>query len=457
MSTDASSESRHEDPMSADKRVLVIGLVVMVALVSVGVVSASLFASSACDDLEPSAVDGRMASTELEPVLEAVGEGERVTELAAFADALADTFGPVTGAAEVTGATGLAPLDGGLVAFGPTTTTLEASGAAVMAVAGFEEPAELVGSGERLYSLALTNELTGQVDALQPHDAELQPGTCVDTAVVGDPFAFYLDAGGGQLLLVRIEEDGDTPELELRDAVQGRLWFADLEVPVAPPGILAERITGALGQDVVVAARRTVPGDEQPAVIAVDRDAAERRWELPTEVLLDAVGPALGGDGAVWLDVRDVDGGRVVIAAASEQDRDAAALIVLDLADGTIQSVVIPEDGPTAIEDVALHDGEVWVAWRDDADADGITVESYGPDGASLVRERHPGDEAVLADGLVATSAAVLRTDGGEVVEVAAVPDGVRVSGLMREGDVTSVLLEVGAGAAVVLTFAGGA
>jgi hypothetical protein len=94
-----------------------------------------------------------------------------------------------------------------------------------------------VGSGLHLYSLALTNPLTGQVDALQPLDEELEGLTCQDTALVGSPLAFHLAASDGQLLVLRVEEDGDEPELELRDPVAGQVWAAGLRLPTAPAGL----------------------------------------------------------------------------------------------------------------------------------------------------------------------------------------------------------------------------
>ena len=455
MTADVPAGEPHQDPMSSDKRVMIIGLVVMVALVGVGVVSASLFASSACDDIGPNALAGRVASTELGPVLDALGADADAAELTAFTEQFEERLGPLTGAADATGATAMTTLGGGVAAIGPTTVSLNGSGSQVVSAAEFAEPSLVVGSGERLYSLALINPLTGQVDALQPQDEDLDPGTCVDTAVVCDPFAFYLDAGGGELLLVRIEEDGDTPELELRDAFQGRRWFSDFEVPVAPPGVLGERITGALGEELIVAARRTVPGDEQAAVIGVERATGDHRWAVAAE---DMVAEVAGvGDGApIWVDVVALGDEVVVLAASGDQARDRAVLVVLDAQDGRVVSVIEPESGPAEVVDAALVDGELWVAWLDGEEADKIAAERYAvADGTRIRGERMPGNHAVIGEGIVATEVSVHQAAEDGFVEVAGVPEGVRVIDLIRVGDATSVLLELEDRGAAALTFAG--
>jgi hypothetical protein len=115
-------------------------------------------------------------------------------------------------------------------------------GGGIRAAAGFDAPAVVVGTGSTLYAVALMNETTGQVDAVQPLDADLEPaGGCLDAATVNVPFAFHLDANDGEALLFRVEEDSDEPELQLRDR-GGIRWDAPLEVAIAPPGLLGERL-----------------------------------------------------------------------------------------------------------------------------------------------------------------------------------------------------------------------
>ena len=450
MTDQASAADRHHDPMSSDKRVLIIGLVVMVALVAVGVVSASLFAGSACRDIGPEPVAAPVAATQLEPVAVSLEVGDLEEHLNRLGADLADAFGPLTGAADVSGAVEVVPLGGGLAATGPLTVALDAMGAEVVASASFDDPAQLVGSGARVYSLALMNELTGQVDALLPLEAGLEPGTCVDTAVVGDPFAFHLDAGGGELLLIRIEEDGEAPDLELRDPIRGQRWRAPLEVPVAPPGILAERVTAALGDELVVAARRVIPGEAQPAAVGTARSDGERRWELAAQDVLDEV----GGDEPVWLEVAVVGDEVAVLAAAPERDRARAVLLLVDVSDGTILGVIEPGGGRAPVLDVHLGLGQVWVTWRDDA---GVAVERYDIDEVALVAGGSwPGETSTIADGVVLTSSRILQPTGdGEVVEVARAADGLRFIDVVRVGDATSVLVAVGDEHDVLLTFGG--
>lgn len=356
---------QHPDPMAADKRVMIIGVVAMIVLVGVGVVSGALFAGSACGDIEPAPMDAPVAAPDLDAVLNtlAVPDGEEA--LQAAVDELAGTLGTVTGVADVTGATELTGLGGGVAATGRATVALDGAGAEVVAAASFDDPARVVGSGSTLYAVALMNELTGQVDALLPVDAQLAPGTCVDTAVVGDPLAFHLAAGDGELLLVRIDEDGDTPELELRDATVGRRWRAAFDVPMGPPGILAERITAAMDRELVVAGRRTIPGEEPAAVIAVDRRDGQTVWELDADALVDAAAV----DGPVWVTVREVDDDGVVVAVSPDTDgvvNDGAVRevwLVLDREDGAVRDVGEPLDEspgaawalPSGIEVIDVH------------------------------------------------------------------------------------------------------
>jgi hypothetical protein len=438
--------------MAADKRVLVIGLVVMVALVGVGVVSAAIFAGSACRDIGASDVPNPAASSTLEDVVASLdGLGDGATEdLTSLVEVLTGHLGPLTGVADVSGATSLAPMSGGIAATGPVTVTLDAAGASVVGTAGFDDPAMLVGSGERVYSLALMNTLTGQVDALLPFDRELDPGTCVDTAVVGDPFAFHLDAAGGELLLLRVEEDADDPELELRDAIVGRRWTASVDVPVAPPGILAERVTAALGDEVIVAARRVIPGEDAPAAVGVGRSDGERRWELDAATVLDR----FDDDEPLWIEVAAVGDEVAVLAVAAESDRDRAALLLVDVASGAPAGWVEPGGSRAVIAAIHLDAAGVTAAWRDGEE---VVLQPFAPDGAARGGEtRWPGDRAALAEGHAVTEDAVIArwADGG-VEEVARAGDAVGFRDIIRVGATTSLLVEVGDGHSLALTFGG--
>ncbi len=447
--------------MAADRRVLIIGLVVMLVLVGVGVVTAALFTASACRDIGPGSVTAGPAAAELSTVLATTPS----PELAAAGDHLevavrdlARALGPLTGIADVSGATALTTAWNSIVATGPTTTVLDLTGDDVVAAAAFDEPSLLVGDGGRLYSLAYVNPLTGQVDALLPLGPVLDPGTCVDTAVVGEPFAFHLAAGGGELLLFRVEEDSDTPELELRDAVEGRRWTADLEVPIAPPGILAERVTAGLGPDVVVSARRVIAGEPQAAVMAVDRDDGEERWRVrPEAVLADA-----DDDEPRWLEVVGVSDSVAVVAVAPEQARDRATLVAFDLEDGAVRWRAAPSGGAAEVLAVRVEGGQVWVAWHDEGAVELTALDVR--DGATLGSLRVPGRTAVLADGIALVGDRVLTLAGaGQVHEVAEVASPLVLQDVVFSQGTTSVLVTVGTSegepvpvaerAAVVLTF----
>ncbi|MFO7962189.1 MAG: hypothetical protein R6U94_14720 [Nitriliruptoraceae bacterium] len=340
-----------DDLMAADRRTLVIGALAMVGLVLVGVVSGSLFASSACDDITPRAVTVPAAGSDLGllgSALDGLDEDE-LASLRAELTSLTDELGSITGVAEVPGAASLAATADGVASLGEEVVTLRASGDdAVAAVTlGSGTP---VGSGPHLYTLALTNPLTGQVDALQPLDEGLEGLTCQDTALVGSALAFHLDAGDGQLLVLRVEEDGDEPELELRDPVAGQVWAAELRLPTAPAGLAGARLTAGLGPEVIVAGTRTTPGEEAPVFAGVARTDGAALWSLD-RVALEATGVPLSderptraeviavGDVLALAVLRQVDGDGRADEEAEQDLRSVGPqrLLALDPADGTVR------------------------------------------------------------------------------------------------------------------------
>jgi len=353
-----------DEPMSADRRTLTIGAIAMVLLIVVGAVSGALFARSACDDIAPSVVAAPAASAEvvalrdLVPALDAQ-ERDRWEEQLAL---LGDELGPVSGVADAAGAGRLRLTGVGPAAVGATIVQLDPSGSRV---AGAVEvgPGTVVGSGANLYSLALPNQLTGQVDALQPLDADLSGLTCVDTALVGSPLAFHLDAGDGQLLLLRIADDGDDAELELRDPVAGQVWGRELQLPAAPAGLAGARLSAGLGPDLILAGTRTNPNEQAPVLTALARDDGTPRWQVSRDDLV-ADGVALPDDVPTRAQVlrvgaelalvvlRDVDG---VGTADEEAEQDALAarrqvVLGVDLSDGGVTFAVTlpPVERPIA-------------------------------------------------------------------------------------------------------------
>lgn len=416
--------------MASDRRVLLIGLVSMVVFAAIGVTGAALFTGSACGDIqpEPSVRPSRVGAPE-QVLGELLGDqaGELPAELLGSIADLAPELGPATAAAEVTGAQALLGLDDGrVVAAGAATRVLAATGDDVDAVAGFSSPARVVGGGDGLFTLAWINDLTGQVDALAPLTDDLDAGTCVDTAVVGEPFAFHLDAAGGDLLLFRVEEDSAAPEIERRET-GGRVWSVPLDVPIAPPGILAERVSARLGDQVVVA-RRITGGETPPAVTAFDRVSGDLRWELGVDDVLALV----DHPEPLWLEVVAVGDGLAIVGVSRDlgEDRALAAVLAIDLAEGSVVWDV-HLDGEVTLSDVAIGPEVVAVALGGDDRTEVRTLAR--DDGAAVARfDAVPGGGArfaTRADGsaILATGAAVasLSADGRDL-RPTMVPGGVR-------------------------------
>jgi hypothetical protein len=348
-----------DDLMAADRRTLVIGALAMVGLVLVGVVSGSLFARSACDDITPRGVTAPVAGGDLGLLASALGglDDDELTALRSELTALTGELGSITGVAVVPGATSLSATADGVASLGDEVVTLRAAGdlATAAVTLGAGTP---VGSGPHLYSLALTNPLTGQVDALQPLDEQLEGLTCQDTALVGSPLAFHLAAGDGQLLVLRVEEDGDEPELELRDPVAGQVWAAGLRLPSAPAGLAGARLTGGLGPEVVVAGTRTTPGEDAPVFTGVGRADGDVLWSLD-RTALEAAGVPMAdqratraevvavGDALALAVLRQVDGDGRADEEAEQDLRSVGPqrLLGLDPTDGTVRWQV--ELGPT--------------------------------------------------------------------------------------------------------------
>ncbi|MEX1178273.1 MAG: hypothetical protein WEB09_07410 [Nitriliruptor sp.] len=333
-----------EDPLAADKRTLTIGAISMVGLILIGVVSAQLFARGGCAavvDPEPAvhAAEGQAPVDVVADTLQVDGEA-----IVAAVEAAAGA--PVTAALAVGDAADVVAFGEGLLTTGRTITSLDPS---LAPVATFDSDDPVVGDGPAVHHVVLPNQRTGQTDALVPlTGSELSVGTCVDTAVVGSPFAFLLGAGDGQLLLFRAEEDGDAPTLQLRDAEAGVLWDTPLEQPAGPPGTLAERLSAALGPDTVVAARRVGPQEEAtaPAVAGFGRGDGTARFELAGPQL--AAAAELDDSAAIRWEVAAVGRDTALLhgrpdPSDAEQDADPrgdGALVLVDLADGEVVTAV---------------------------------------------------------------------------------------------------------------------
>ena len=393
-----------DDPLAADRRVLVFGAAAMVALILVGGLSAAIFTRSACGRIAPDPVLPRAAGDDVEAV---VGDGladlfddERETLLAWLSSPeVTGHLGPVVAAADVTGAERLVPAADGLVAAtGATTTLFDPASGDVHETATFGDGV-VVGDGDTLYSLALTNRMTGQTDAIVPLDRSLEGGECHDTATVGTPLAFLLEAGDGELLLFRSDEDGDTPLVELRDADRRRVWSTPLQTPHIPPGVTGERLAAGMDDDTVVVARRFDADDEMPALSGFDRTSGEERWTTPLAAL-DEVAPT--GDGAVWVEVVAVDGDTALLAIARDDARDAAVLIAVDTADGAVRWVADATPGRPLAAAIT---------------ADAVTVVAMTGDGFEAVRLDH-GDGSAIGTAGTPIEGDGQRPDRGGVAEL---------------------------------------
>jgi hypothetical protein len=414
-----------EDPLAADKRTMVIGGAAMVALILVGVVSAQLFARGGC-----------VAVADPRPVTAATADGAPAdlvgdllgTDGAAIVAAIERAAGvPVTTASAVGQAEDLLTLDEGLVAAGPTVTSFDAS---LTPVATFDTTDRVVGDGPTVYDVAVANDATGQADALVPlAGADLDVGTCVDTAVVGSPFAFLLGAGDGQLLLLRADEDGDRPELQLRDDETGAVWDARIVLPTGPPGTLAERTSAGLGPDAVVAARRVGPQEQtdSPAVTVHDRTDGTERFSVDATDLAAASGldetlPLRWQVGAVGETTALLHGR----PDPSDADEDApvvadGVLVVLALADGEVTAVV-DGVGPlvTALPDPRTSGDRYAVATASADGADELRLVTADGESEPLTVRVADTHLAWLGDGLLVAGGDQLVHTTGPAGETAA-------------------------------------
>lgn len=348
-----------------DRRTLILGLLAMVTLVVVGLIAAQLFGRPACTLLDATPLPARAVGSDVGEVLEQVLGTEDAEVVADALATVSEDVGQPVGAAEVTGARALTTNRDGVVALGRVTTSLGAELTRVRATADVGR-ARVVGSGNPLYQLVLPNEVTGQVDALQPLTTDLEGLTCVDTAVVGSPLAFLLDAEDGELLLYRAQDDGGDDELELRDPVEGRVWRAPLQLPQAPPGTTASRLEGALGPGAVVAARPIRPGQDEPALVAVERASGQPRWSVDPDVVFDALDPRFAA-GTLAPSALAIGGQHVLLALRSGIDAPLdgggdAVLVGLDLEDGSVRFALsdreLSPDAPVSEIRGLVADGE---------------------------------------------------------------------------------------------------
>ncbi|MGA1774229.1 MAG: hypothetical protein ACO4BW_01190 [Nitriliruptoraceae bacterium] len=291
-----------EDDARSDRRTLVVGAVLMLALILVGIGFGLGPAGTACRALDPDPIAADATARTRVPLADLGPAGD--------ATVLAPRLAPHPDGALVLG--------GGVALVGPD--------GAVLAGAGFDPPVAVVGGGTAPFAVVVGNAVTGQVDALRPllvGPAGVEPGACVDTSAVGSPLAFLLAAGDGELLVLRTDEDGSEAVLELRDRLRGRVWAPPLAVGSAPAGLLGARTSGGLGPDLAGGARRlTGAGDDDPAGGAVGRRAGEVRWVLTPDEVRAALPAAVAALPALRLEVAAVTADGAVLLVGPDTGPD---------------------------------------------------------------------------------------------------------------------------------------
>ncbi len=387
----ARDEARDQarDEARDDRRVVIIALGVMVALVLFGVGFGSLFAATNCRQLRPIALEQPIAALAGDEArAQLADEGLATTALTAAEGLLGPLVSVVRLPLEVPLRIGpVGPLraaDGGVLVTGDGVVRVDVSGD-VVAGATFRRPVTVVGDGSAVYALVVGNALTGQVDALRPlipgttagttsdstaGSADFAAGTCVDTSAVGSPLSFLHDAREGTMLGLRTDEDGSDAVLELRDPVRGRVWAPFVELPRAPAGLQGSRTSGAIGPDTVVMVRRLeaqgiAEGEATAAAVrALVRTDATLRWELSAASVRDALAGAVDASGTAGglaeertlrLEVAAVDADVALVTVQPDVAPDA----LLPRPTFGPLGVLAEPDPRTVTLVIALHDGAI--------------------------------------------------------------------------------------------------
>ncbi len=377
----------------SDRRVLLIAFGVMIGMVLFGVGFGALFAATQCRALDP--IDAGTART--------------ITGDAALLAAVA----PLLGAPDLVlrlpldDAQRIGPHPDGIVVTGDGLLLIGVDGA-TRTGATFRRDVTVIGDGAAAYAIVVGNLLTGQVDALRPMIATpegVRMGACVDTSAVGSPLSFVHDARDGQFLGLRTDEDGSEAVLELRDPDRGRIWAPIVSLPRAPAGLQGSRTSAAIGEDLVVLARRLAPTDgDEPAVLAFARSDGSQRWMLsPQEVrAMLPPGASVTTADAIRLEVVHVTSATIEVSVTPDVALDAP--------------LPAPSHGPLGGLAAAHADTVVLVLnARDGALIDrafGASVTGRdGPERAAL-RERVTATGVTFDDVLVTQGATWLLHDG---------------------------------------------
>ncbi len=355
------------DEARADRRVVIIALLVMVGLVVFGVGFGSLFAATNCRQVRPIA----LPSDDVRSGAPATGLEARalLIEAGVGADALAAAealHGTISFTVRVPLETPLrvGPSRDGVVVTGDGAVLVASDGKVVAGVT-FRRPVTVVGDGDALYALVVGNTITGQVDALRPLIADgegLVAGTCVDTSAVGSPLSFLHDARDGNMVGLRTDEDGTDAVLELRDPTRGRVWAPVVDLPRAPAGLQGARTSAAIGPDTIVMVRRIGvllddPTSDDPghAVQVFGRADGTLRWALSPAEARAMLPPELATVPTLRMEVAHVDGDRALVTVAPDV---AAGGLLPHPVHGPLGRLDPPDPRTFTIE-FALADGDV--------------------------------------------------------------------------------------------------
>lgn len=309
---------------SSDRRVLTIGVITMVVFLLIGVGSAVVFARPACRLVAPTfvaldvTVDGANGPL--------VGSGN--DDLVAFVTAMDQAFAGDVTAVDAAGTERLTRFGARLAAVGTSVLMFDDMNRPSGQI-NFQEAA-VVGSGDVLYALALTNPTSGQIDALQPIDRDLTVGTCVELALVSTPLAFFLDAADGEVLLLRSDEDGQDPFVEVRDPDAGRRLDIPVDLTVGSAGQHGVRTAGVFYRDIIVFTQALTDAADDTVVWGIDRTDGSMRFTISAGQVRDAANVA----GEVALPV--------------QQNSDGVALVIAD-DDGAVVLDIAPADGALTV------------------------------------------------------------------------------------------------------------
>lgn len=301
---------------SNDRRILTIGVTTMVVFLLIGVGSAAVFARPSCRLVAPTFVALDAIVDRNNDALAELGNDD----LAAFVADVKQAFAHDVTAADAFDADKL-------TLFGQRPAAI---GTSVLLFDEVHRPtgqirfrdATVVGGGDALYALALANPTSGQIDALQPIGPDLAARTCVELALVSTPLAFFLDAADGEVLLLRADEDGDDPFVEVRDPNTGRRLETPVELTIGSAGQHGVRTAGVFFGDLIVFSQALTSTPTDTVVWGIDRNDGSVRFTVSAQQVRDATNIAQDVDLPLRL---NAEGVALVLA---DEDR----VIVLDIA-----------------------------------------------------------------------------------------------------------------------------